>query len=172
MTTPRSRPALSARDLAVMGLLGGILFAAKIALAWIPNIEPVTPLILVYAAVLGWRALFPVYVYVAMEYATWGFGLWSACYLYVWAIPALMGILLRRMDSPVGWAVAAGAFGLCFGLLCTPPYFLGGGWAFALSWWVQGIPFDVVHCVGNFVMTLALFRPCRQVLGRLLPTRN
>ena len=62
MTTPRSRPALSARDLAVMGLLGGVLFAAKMALAWIPNIEPVTPLILVYAAVLGWRALFPVYV--------------------------------------------------------------------------------------------------------------
>jgi len=155
------------RDLAVFGLLGGMLFAAKMALAWIPNVEPVTLLILVYAAVLGWRALFPVYVYVAMEYAAWGFGLWSACYLYVWAVPVLLGILFRRMETPLGWAVLSGTFGLCFGLLCTPPYFLSGGWAMALSWWVQGIPFDLLHCAGNFVMALVLFRPCRKVLDRL-----
>ena len=158
---------MATRDLAVLGLLGGMLFAAKMALAWIPNVEPVSLLILVYAAVMGWRALFPVYVYVALEYATWGFGLWSACYLYVWAVPALFGIFLRRMESPLGWAVLSGTFGLCFGLLCTPPYFLSGGWAFALSWWFQGIPFDVVHCAGNFVMALVLFRPCRTVLGKL-----
>lgn len=64
---------MATRDLALLGLLGAMLFAAKMALAWIPNVEPVSLLILVYAAALGWRSLFPVYVYVALEYATWGF---------------------------------------------------------------------------------------------------
>lgn len=159
-------------ELVLLGLLGAVLFAAKLSLAWIPNIEPVTLLVLVYAAVLGWRALFPVYTYVVLEYLTWGFGLWSACYLYVWLFPALLGIALRRMTAPLGWAVAAGAFGLCFGALCTPPYFLTGGWAMALGWWVQGIPFDLLHCVGNFAMALVLFCPLRRLLTRLCGLRG
>lgn len=93
---------MGARDLVLYGLLGAVLLVSKLALAFLPNIEPVSLLVMVYASVLGWRALCPVYVYVLLEYLIWGFGLWSACYLYVWALLALLAILLRRMESPVG----------------------------------------------------------------------
>lgn len=168
MTGDRRKVPLSARDIVLYGLLGAVLFVAKTALAFLPNIEPVTLLVMVYASVLGWRALCPVYVYVVLEYLIWGFGLWSACYLYVWAVLALAAILMRKMESPVGWAVLGGAYGLCFGALCALVYWVSGGWQFALSWWIQGIPFDALHCAGNFVMALALFRPCRRVVTRLL----
>ena len=79
-------------------------------------------------------------------------------------------MLFRKMESPLGWAVLSGAFGLSFGALCTLVYWVTGGWAFALSWWVSGIPFDLLHCAGNFAMALVLFRPCRQVLTRLMRT--
>ena len=161
------RPAMGARDLVLYGLLGAVLLVSKLALAFLPNIEPVSLLVMVYASVLGWRALCPVYVYVFLEYLIWGVGLWSACYLYVWALLALLAILLRRMESPVGWAVLGGTFGLCFGALCAPTYWISGGWQFALSWWFQGIPFDLLHCGGNFVMALVLFHPLRRVLARL-----
>ena len=78
-----SRTAGAAREAAVLGLLTAVLYAGKLVMAWFPNIEPVSLLILVYVAVLGWKALFPIYAYVLLEYVTWGFGLWSACYLYV-----------------------------------------------------------------------------------------
>ena len=58
---------LEAREIVLLGLLGAVLFVAKTALAFLPNIEPVTLLVMVYASVLGWRALCPVYVYVALE---------------------------------------------------------------------------------------------------------
>lgn len=164
----RERRPLSARAIVVFALLGAVLFVSKTALAFLPNIEPVSLLVMVYASVLGWWALCPVYVYVILEYMVWGFGLWSACYLYVWALLALCAILLRRMESPMGWAVLGGAYGLCFGALCALVYWVAGGWQFALSWWVQGIPFDVLHCVGNFAMALVLFRPCRRALARLM----
>lgn len=155
------------RDIAVLGLLSALLFGAKIAMAPLPNIEPVSLLIIVYVSALGLRALIPVYVYAMLEILTWGFGYWSACYLYVWAALALAAWLLRRMESPLGWAALSGAFGLCFGALCSLTYWVIGGWAFALSWWLSGIPFDLLHGVGNFVMALALFKPCRTVLTRL-----
>ena len=157
----------SAGELAVLGLLTALLFGGKLALAWLPNVEPVSLLVIVYTAVLGWRALLPLYAYVLLEVVTWGLNLWSVCYVYVWLILAGAAWLLRRMESPLGWAVLSGAFGLCFGGLCALTYLAVGGWAFALSWWVQGIPFDVLHCAGNFVLALVLFRPCKGALARL-----
>ena len=161
------KQAFTAREIAVLGLLSALLFGAKMAMAPLPNIEPVSLLVIVYTAVLGLRALIPVYVYALLEILTWGFGYWSACYLYVWTVLALAALLLRRMESTLGWAALSGAFGLCFGALCSLPYWVVGGWAYALSWWITGIPFDLLHGAGNFAMALALFRPCRAVLSRL-----
>lgn len=160
-------PAYSAREIAVLGLLSAVLYGAKLAMAPLPNIEPVSLLVIVYTAVLGRRALAPVYVYVMLEIVTWGFGYWSACYLYVWLVLAAAAWVLRKMESPWGWAALSGGFGLCFGALCSLTYWAAGGWAFALSWWMSGIPFDLLHGAGNFALALVLFKPCKAVLSRL-----
>ena len=57
-------------------------------------------------------------------------------------------------------------FGSLDGALDALPYLAGGPMA-ALSRWVAGIPFDLLHCAGNFVLALALERPLYQVLVRL-----
>ena len=105
--------------------------------------------------------------------------LWKRILLYVGAVAlalvlgglVLLAMVFRRMESPLGWAVLSGAFGLSFGALCALVYWVSGGWAFALSWWVSGIPFDLLHCAGNFAMALVLFRPCKNVLTRLMRQR-
>ena len=144
-------------ELIVLALLGALMFAAKMALAALPNIEPVSLLVIVYTVVYGRKALYPMYV--MLEILFWGLGLWNLNYLYVWLILFFLAMVFRNMKSPWGWAILSGAFGLSFGLLCTPVYLLTGGWAFGLSWWVSGIPWDVVHCAGNFVIALVLVRP-------------
>lgn len=154
-------------ELTILALLGALMFGAKMAMAALPNIEPVSLLILVYTAVFGRKALYPIYIYVLLELMVWGLGLWNLNYLYVWLVLYLLGRLFRRMDSPWGWAILSGGYGLAFGLLCTPVYLVTGGWAYALSWWVSGIPFDVAHCAGNFALALVLYRPLTKGLGRL-----
>lgn len=151
----------------LFSLLGTVMYAAKMAMAGLPNIEPVSLLVIVYTLVFGRKALLPIYIYVALELVTWGFGLWNICYLYVWLVLFAVTTALRRMDSPLGWAVVSGAFGLCFGLLCAPVTLAVGGWAAAVSWWVSGIPYDLTHCAGNFAVALLLYRPCVSVLRRL-----
>ena len=42
-----------------------------------------------------------------------------------------------------------------------------GGVGYAAGKWVSGIPFDLVHCVGNFFMALLLFVPLRKLITRL-----
>ena len=148
-------------------MLGALTFAAKVAMAALPNIEPVTLFVMVFTVVFGWKALYPVYTYVVMELLFYGIHLWSVNYLYVWAILMLATYLLRIMQHPLAWAMLGGSFGLLFGLLCAPVYIFSGGIGFAVSWWASGVPFDIAHCVGNFVIVLLLFVPLRKLVSRL-----
>lgn len=154
-------------ELTVLSLLGTLMFGAKMAMAGLPNIEPVSLLVMVYTVVFGKKALYPIYLYVMLEILIWGLGLWNLNYLYIWLILFLLALALRRMKSAWGWAILAGAFGLSFGLLCAPMCLLTGGWAYALSWWISGIPFDVLHCAGNFAMALVLMKPLTKGLQTL-----
>lgn len=101
------------------------------------------------------------------EFILYGLSLWSINYLHIWLILAAAAWLLRKMTHPLGWALLSGGFGLLFGALCAPVYLFVGGPAFAVSWWVSGIPFELLHCTGNFVIALVLFVPLRRLMGRL-----
>lgn len=155
------------RQLTLYAMLGTLLFAAKLAVAHLPNIEPVSLFVMLFAVCLGRRGLYPIYLYVFLEFAVWGVHLWSLCYLYVWLLLFIAAYFLRGMTAPLGWAILAGSFGLLFGALCIPVYWLAGGWASAAAWWVSGIPWDLTHCAGNFVLTLVLFNPLRTAFSRL-----
>ena len=157
-------------EIALFGMLGALTFGAKVAMSGLANIEPVSLLVMVYAVVFGKKCLYPVYLYVLMEILVYGLGTWNLNYLYVWGILALVAWLLREMESPLGWALVSGVFGLAFGALCAPVDFLMGDLGYVISKWISGIPFDVAHCLGNFAMALVLFAPLRKVLGKLYQT--
>lgn len=155
------------KEVILFGILGALTFAMKVCMAALPNIEPVSLTLLVYAAVFGLKALYPTYVYVAMEVLYYGLGVWNLNYLYVWAILTVAAVFLRRMNQPLGWAMLSGAFGLLFGALCGIVDIFIGGFGYAAAKWVSGIPFDIAHCVGNFVLALLLFTPLRNLLDKL-----
>ena len=165
--TPLDKSKLTLREIALFGVLGALTFGAKVAMSLLPNIEPVSLFVMLFAVVFGKKCVFPIYLYVLMEILFYGINLWSINYLYVWAILALAAWLLRKQNHPLVWALVAGVFGLLFGALCAPVYLFSGGPGFAISWWISGIPFDVMHCAGNFAMALVLFVPLRKLLTQL-----
>lgn len=158
---------LKLKEVALFGVLGALTFGAKVAMSWIPNIEPVSLFVMLFAVVLGMKCLYPIYVYVLLEILVYGLGTWNIMYLYVWAILAVCAYLMRNNDSPLAWALLSGAFGLLFGLLCAPVDFLLGDWAYVLTKWASGIPFDLAHCGGNFVIALVTFKPLRRLMEKL-----
>lgn len=158
---------LTLRQIALFGILGAMTFGAKVVMAGLPNIEPVSLLIMAYAAVFGRKSLYPVYVYVAMEILLYGLGTWNIMYLYIWAVLALLAWLMRKQEHPLMWALLSGGFGLAFGLLCAPVDVFIGGFGYAAAKWASGIPFDLAHCAGNFVIALLLFNPLRALLQKL-----
>ena len=158
---------INVRELALFSVLGALTFAAKYVMAMLPNIEPVSLMVMLFAVTFGKKCLYPVYLYVAMEILFFGLGLWNVNYLYVWAVLAVTAYLLRRMEWRLGWAMVSGAFGLLFGALCGIVDIFIGGLPYAITKWISGIPFDIMHCAGNFVIALLLFDPMRKLMEKL-----
>lgn len=155
------------REVALFGILGALTFGAKVAMSFLPNIEPVSLFVMLYAVVFGKKALYPIYLYVTLEILVYGLGTWNIMYLYIWLILAIAAWLFWNMRSSLGWAILSGTYGLLFGALCAPVDVVIGGFGYAASKWVTGIPFDLMHCAGNFVMALLLFVPLRRLLEKL-----
>ena len=158
---------ITVREITLFGVLGAMTFAAKYVMAVLPNIEPVSLMVMLFAVTFGAKALYPIFLYVAMEILFYGLGTWNVMYLYIWPCLGVLVYVLREMKHPLGWAVLSGAFGLMFGALCIPVDIVIGGMGYAVSKWISGIPFDIAHCIGNFVMAMILFVPMRTLMGKL-----
>lgn len=160
---------LRGREIALLAAASALLYGVQVALAALPNIEGVTLLIILFSLCFGYRVLWSVAVFILLEGITYGFGMWWFFYLYVWPLLTVLVLLLRRPigESSLGWALFSAAFGLLFGLLYALEMLFLGGWESMIATWVAGFPFDIAHCIGNFVLCIALFKPLRNVLMRL-----
>lgn len=168
MSTPDARkPIFTVRELVFLALCTALIFSLQIALANLPNVEVVTLLVILYTLHFRKKALLVIYAFVVLEGIFYGFHIWWIMYLYIWTILWLVVTLMRTHSSALVWAVTAGFYGLFFGALCAIPYLFLGGFSVALSWWIAGIPFDLIHCVANFLLVLILFTPLDRVMTRI-----
>ena len=154
-------------ELTLFGVLGALTFGLKVVMAGLPNIEPVSLMVMLFAVTFGRKALYPIYTYVLLEFLLYGLNLWSINYLYIWVVLAGLAWLLRKEEHPLVWALLSGGFGLLFGALCAPVDVFIGGIGYAVGRWVSGIPYDLLHGAGNFVIALSLFAPLRRLMDRL-----
>lgn len=160
------------KRVALSGILGALLFVSQVALAFLPNVELVSPLTILFTLALGPYVGYTLAVFVLLEGLLYGFGLWWFSYLYIWAILAAAAWLLRKMESRLGWALLCGFYGLIFGTLTAIPVLILSGPSATLAYIISGIPFDLVHGVSNFLVTLLLLPALRRVLERLSKSLN
>ncbi len=166
---------MTTKDITTMAMMVAIIEACKIAMAHIPNIELTSFWIILFTLYFRKRIVYVIPVFILIEGALFGFGLWWVMYLYSWPLLAFFTWKFQKMDSALSWAILSGIFGLSFGALCSIPYFvigmvdngIGGGIASGFTWWVAGIPFDVLHGIGNFVLMLVLYQPISKALKKL-----
>ena len=169
----RSRPPLTVQELILFAMLGTLMFCSKIVMEALPNIHLLGMLTMVYTLVFRVKGLIPVGVYVMLNGLFAGFGAWWYPYLYIWTI--LWGITLlipRRIPralARVVYPVICCLHGLAFGILYAPAQALIFGLNFeqTVAWVLAGLPFDVIHGIGNLV-TGFLILPLSELLKKLL----
>lgn len=155
------------RDIIIIAMMSVILYGVQVVFAFLPNIELVSLLIIIFSLIFGYKVFFIISVFVIIEGLTYGFGTWWIAYLYVWPILAVITLIFRRIQSVYLWAFISGVFGLMFGFLCALTFLFFGGPQMIFTYWISGILFDVAHSISNFIIALVLFKPIRFLLEKL-----
>ncbi len=110
-----------------------------------------------------------------IEVSMYGLQLWVLMYAYIWPFLVLLAFIFRKQKSVLFWSLLSGFFGLFFGMLCAIPYVVIGavgntlraGLIAGFTWWIAGIPWDLVHGIGNFSLMLVLYVPVRKLMIQL-----
>lgn len=151
---------MKTKDIVLLGLLAAILKASQVVLSFLPNIEIVSVLILIFSIRLGAKKT----VYIAILYSVlnilmWGLNISTLGYFFVWTGYSLVCSMCKKvLHKDINVAIFLGVFGLIFGALFAIMY-LPMGFSTAFSYWINGLLFDLVHCISNFVIGLWTFNP-------------
>ncbi len=169
----KSRKPLSLREITIFAMLGVLMCCSKLIMEMAPNIHLLGMFVMSFTLVYRTKALIPIYLFVLLLGFYYGFPYyWWGAYLYIWAILWAVTMLLpKKMPprvAPIVYMGVSGLFGLLFGVLYAPYNALVFGLSFdkALAWIAAGLPFDVMHMLGN-IAAGALIVPMQKLLLRL-----
>ncbi|MBQ0101316.1 MAG: hypothetical protein KBT31_00780 [Firmicutes bacterium] len=146
------------KEIALFPLYGAIMFlTAQIDI--IPNVHPLAMFISVFTLIYRKKVLFPIYIYALLDGIFNGFGVWWLSNLYIW-LPVAFAVSCLPLDlTPkkltLRLSLICACHGLLFGVLYSPVYYLfvfGHNLSAALTWVLNGLPFDIIHACGNFVI--------------------
>ena len=164
---------LSIRETAIFAMLGAVMFCSKIIMEVLPNIHLLGMFTMTFTIVFRKKALIPIYVYVMLNGLYAGFNMWWVPYLYIWTILwGITMILPRRMPEKIKYVVypvICCLYGVAFGILYAPAQAVMFGLSLeqTIAWIVAGLPFDLLHGVGN-LFTGMLIVPLSELLSRLM----
>ena len=112
---------LKIKEIVLFGMLGGLIFALKLAMEPFPNIHLVGVLIVAITVVYRAKALYPLYLFIFIFGLYYGFSVWWLPYLYIWTVlwGAVM-LLPKNMPpkiAPVVYIAVCGLHGFLYGVL-------------------------------------------------------
>ena len=147
---------LTAREIAVFGMLGAVMFASKLLMEFAPNIHLLGTFIVAFTVVYRRKALYVIYTYVLLNGLFYGFAAWWVPYLYIWTVlwGAVM-LLPKKMPKkiqPIVYMQVCAMHGFLFGTLYAPAQALlyGMNLKMTIAWIIAGLPWDCIHGISNF----------------------
>lgn len=163
---------LTAKETAVFGMLGALMYASKMLMEVAPNIHLLGVFTIAITVVYRKKALYPIYTYVLLNGLFSGFATWWIPYLYVWTVlwgaTMLLPQKIPKGVKPLVYMVLNASHGFLFGVLYAPAQAIAFGLSFdgMIAWVIAGLPFDFIHGVSNFFCGM-LIVPIISVLQRM-----
>lgn len=162
----------NAREIAVFGMFGALMYASKMVMEFLPNVHLIAMFIVALTVVYRGKALYPIYIFVFLIGLFNGFNLWWIPYLYIWTVlwgfTMLLPKTLPSKLAPIVYMATAALHGFLYGTLYAPAQAILFGLDLngTIAWILAGLPWDLIHGVSNFVCG-ALIVPLILLLRRL-----
>ncbi len=168
-----------------VAFMSALLTALKFALSFVPNVEVVTLLILVYGSCFGLIYALPAtLIFCAVEIAVYGVGSWTILYFVYWPLLSLFSSLflkgkrvwLALIFAIVGSVLFGVLSAVCDTLLALPNLTEQDVSKYFVAYYLRGLTFDGIHIGTNVAVVLLLYKPlcvaCAKVMPRTVACRN
>ena len=145
--------------LTMLALLAAIGVIGRAALAFIPNVQPVTSIIIIAGVMLGPLAAIVLAVLITfLSNIILGMGIWTVWQVVSWGIIGLLSGVLGKFfkNIPLYMIVLLAIFsGYFYGFIIslTTYQVTGMFWPYYLA----GLPFDTNHAIGNAIFIILLY---------------
>ncbi|WP_297522799.1 ECF transporter S component [uncultured Clostridium sp.] len=146
------------REIALIGMLSAFNIASRVTLQFLPNIKPVTSIIIMVSIIFG--PTFGIAVAVVTTIVSnmlLGMGTWTIFQILAWSMIALLAGLLGKglRTLPIFWmALFSAICGFIFGFFVSLDKLLIAGPGAFLAYYFAGLSFDMLHAIGNFAFYL------------------
>ena len=164
---------LKIREIAVFAMLGAVMFVSKVVMEGLPNIHLLGTFVVAFTLTYRAKALFPIYAYVLANGIWEGFspfGWLPEVYLWIilWGVVMLLPKNMPSRIAPIVYMTVSALHGFLFGIFYAPVYalFSGIGWDRVWLWVLSGLPFDIIHGIGNFALGVLII-PIATLLRKL-----
>jgi energy-coupling factor transport system substrate-specific component len=151
--------------LTLIAMLASLAVAGRLALANLPNIQPVTAIIIIAGFWLGPSAgILIALLTTFVSNMLLGMGFWTIWQIVAWSLIGIMaGVIGKYWSKLPAWGLSIYGFisGLFYGVILSLTMRAAGQpfWAYYLA----GLPMDINHAISNTVFILIL----SPVLGTL-----
>ncbi len=154
----------------MIALLSAVCIVSRIALQFLPNIKPVTTVIILLAVYMGIAASVEAAVVITLvSDMLLGLGTWTPFQILAWTVIAVLsGVLagsLRKLPL-VLLSLYAAFCGFLFGFVVSWERLLFVNFQGFIVYYLAGLSFDLLHAAGNFAFCLVFAVPLRRIFER------
>lgn len=161
----------SVRWLTTAALMSAASFTGRLIFQSIPNVQPLTTIIIICTLVLGFYfGSIVAILSILISNLFLGMGVWTFAQIAAFLSICLITFLLKKVLDKLPLlilSIYAGLMGYWFGFIISlvhAPFF---GIQTFWIYYLQGIPFDTFHAVGNVIFFLILYPVLSPLLKKL-----
>ena len=158
-----------AKDIAISAMTAALLVCGKLVISFIPNVEVVTPLIIITTCAFGYKRVLPaVLVFCLLDNFLYTFYyIVTIQYFIHWPLLCVLSEVTFRIfrENSLAFAFLALVSALLFWVETPALHHIFKVTLF-LPTLISGIPFMLPMAIGGFIFTLLAYRPLYGVLTR------
>lgn len=162
------------REIAVLSLLTALCVVGRLLTNWLPNMQPITAILLLISFYMGWRqAMVVSTLSILITNFYLGMGIWTFAQILSFILVIIFSSLL---DHYLPWltkrlvfqVILCVAVSMLYGFLVT--LMLAPFWGVTKFWpyYLAGVSFDVTHSISTVGFFLVLKQPLSKIFGQYL----
>jgi len=141
-------------NIALVGILSAVNVASRVAFQFLPNIKPVTSIIILTAIFFGLYIAIQVIVTTTLLSGIFlGIGPYVIFQIAAWIIIVLITVVINqsiKQRKIFPYTLWSGVCGFIFGFIVSLEKLLYG-WSFFVTYYMAGLSFDALHAIGNMI---------------------